>query len=359
MNIAVFLPNWIGDVVMATPAIRAIRQHFPKAHLTGVLKPYVKGVLEGLNWFDEYLPLDKRGHFSQRLLGVSWKLRQRKRHLAVLFPNSFRSGLVAWLGGCRRRVGYNRYGRGPLLTDKFSPVKDAFGQIKPSPVIDAYNLLATTVGCPSPGYRMELSTTQKDEEAANVVWAQGDLYRFSEVVCLNPGAAYGAAKYWPSEYFATLAQKLTDVRGSGVLILCGPKEQEMARHIARLSQRQAVYTLADHTPSLGLTKACVKRSHLLITTDSGPRHFAAAFNKPVVSLFGPTHIPWTITYHQKEICLQKKFPCGPCQLRICPLDHRCMKELLPRDVFVAAVELLNNDSPSAIPNPTLPLRKAS
>jgi heptosyltransferase-2 len=355
MNIAVFLPNWIGDVVMATPAIRAVRQHFSGAHLTAICKPYVTGVLDGLTWFDDQLFLDKKGWWQQRLLGVAWTLRKRGIEIALLLPNSLRSGLVAWLGGCRRRVGYNRYGRGPLLTDKLSPILDAFGKIKPSPVIDAYNLLATTVGCSPPGHQMELATTTKDEIAVVEVWDRGRFQHCREVICLNPGAAYGAAKYWPTEYFASLAQKLVDQRGSGILVLCGPKEKELARHIVALARRDSIHTLAEHPQSIGLTKACVRRADLLITTDSGPRHFAAAFAKPVVSLFGPTHIPWTITYHPKEICLQKKVPCGPCQLRVCPLDHRCMKELLPQDVFFAATELLGR-FPA---RPVVPVRKAS
>ena len=345
MNIAVFLPNWIGDVVMATPAIRALRRHYSDAKLTGVMQRYVTDVTAGLDWFDEQFFLEKKGSLAQRFFGVARKLRKQSTDLAVLFPNSFRSGLTSWLGNCRRRIGYNRYGRGWMLTDKLAPVRDVYGRIKPSPVIDAYNLLAVTAGCQSPGYRMELATTPKDEVGAEEVWQQGKLHKFAEVVCLNPGAAYGAAKFWPTEYFATVAQKLSDSRGSGILVLCGPKETEMARYIAKLARRDNVYTLADHALSIGLTKACVRRADMLITTDSGPRHFAAAFDKPVVSLFGPTHIPWTITYHRKEICLQKKVPCGPCQLRLCPLDHKCMKTLLPQDVFIAATDLLNRFPP--------------
>jgi heptosyltransferase-2 len=104
-----------------------------------------------------------------------------------------------------------------------------------------------------------------------------------------------------------------------------------------------VHTLADAPLSIGLTKACVRRSDLLVTTDSGPRHFAAAFNRPVVSLFGPTHIAWTETYYPLAIHLQKPVPCGPCQLRVCPLDHRCMKELTPAEVYRAATSLLTRE----------------
>ena len=97
-----------------------------------------------------------------------------------------------------------------------------------------------------------------------------------------------------------------------------------------------VRSLADVPLSLGLTKACVRRADLLVTTDSGPRHFAAAFGTPVVTLFGPTHIAWTETYYPKAVHLQKKVECGPCQLRVCPLDHRCMTLLTPDEVFAAA-----------------------
>src|SRR5262249_51631074 len=105
--------------------------------------------------------------------------------------------------------------------------------------------------------------------------------------------------------------------------------------------RPSVYSLADHALSLGLTKACLRRAALLVTTDSGPRHIAAAFDRPVLTLFGPTHIAWTETYHPRSVHLQKKVPCGPCQLRVCPLDHRCMKELGPAEVFSAALDLLD------------------
>src|SRR5207248_1934944 len=116
MNLAVFLPNWVGDAVMATPALRALRQHFRGARLVGVLRPYVAGVLEGGDWLDA-LVLANGGPWAQSLPAVSWRLRREKIDLAVLFPNSFRSALAARLGGCRRRVGYARYGRSPLLTD--------------------------------------------------------------------------------------------------------------------------------------------------------------------------------------------------------------------------------------------------
>jgi heptosyltransferase-2 len=339
-RIAVFLPNWIGDVVMATPAIRALRLHFPDAHLISVLRPYVAGVLEGTSWLDSALFLDPKGPAAQRWPAVGAQLRHEAIDLAVLFPNSFHSAFVAWLGRCRRRLGYARYARSCLLTDSLAPPTAPNGQLVPSPVIEAYNRLAEHLGCPSPSFQMELATTAVDEQAAGTVWEQAGLDSYSEVVCLNPGAAFGSAKYWPAESFADLACHLVDRRRSGVLVLCGPQERDLARTIVERSGRPGVHALADYPLSLGLTKACIRRADLLITTDSGPRHFAAAFDRPVITLFGPTHIAWTETYHTKAIHLQKKVDCGPCQLRVCPLDHRCMKTLAPLEVLTAAEALL-------------------
>jgi heptosyltransferase-2 len=340
MNIAIFLPNWIGDVVMATPAIRAVRQHFAGARLVAVCRPYVLGVLEGSPWFDAHLLLDVNGRWAQRWPAVAWKLRREKIDLAILFPNSFRSALVAWLGGCKRRIGFHRDGRGWMLTDRLESIWDERGLFKPSPIIDDYNRLATAAGCEPPGYRMELFTTAADESAADAIYEKNRIELHDETICLNPGAAFGAAKFWPTESFARLAQDLVDTRGARVLVLCGPSEREQARAIARLANRPAVCSLADEPLSLGLTKALVRRCTLCVTTDSGPRHFAAAFDRPVASLFGPTFIDWTRTYFDKEICLQKQVPCGPCQLRVCPTDHACMKLLSPQEVLAAVQQLL-------------------
>ncbi len=340
MKIAVFLPNWVGDVVMATPALRAIREHFADAYLIGVLKPYVAGVLDGLTWLDRLIFRDTQGPWSRRMPVVITDLRRERPDLAVLFTNSFRSGLMAYLSGCRRRVGFARDGRSALLTDRLEPLRDSSGRLVPSPVIESYNRLAVQVGCPQPGYQMELTTTFRNERAAEAVWRQAGLVACPEVVCLNPGAAFGSAKHWPMDYFVELARLLVDRRGCGVLVLCGPAEKEMASEIARQARHPAIHSLDRHPLSLGLIKACVRRADLLITTDSGPRHFAAAFNRPVVTLFGPTHIGWTETYYPQAVHLQKKVDCGPCQLRTCPLDHRCMKLLTPLEVFTAAQDLL-------------------
>src|SRR5579859_2937090 len=158
MNIAVFLPNWVGDAVMATPALRALRTHFDYARMIGVMKPYVADVFEGGDWFDDIIPANG-GPWSQGVLAVAWRLRRCEIETAVLLTNTFRSALMARLGGCRRRVGYARYGRSPLLTDAVPPLHDELGRLKPSPALDAYNRLVERAGCPRPTRLLELFTT--------------------------------------------------------------------------------------------------------------------------------------------------------------------------------------------------------
>ena len=339
-RIALFLPNWVGDVVMATPAVRAVREHFPAAELVAVCKPYVADVLAGSPWFGDVLLFDKTGPREQGLWAVARRLLRERVDAALLFPNSFRAALAARLGGCRTVVGFSRYGRRFLLGTRLYPKRNLWGRPVPSPVIDDYNRLAVALGTPDPGYRMELFTTPADEAAADAVWERFGLRKYPRLVGLNPGAAFGAAEHWPAESFARLARMLTQRLGCGVTVLCGPSERDMARRIADDSRSPHAFPLSDIPLSLGLTKAVVRRLDLLVTTDSGPRHFAAAFNRPVVSLFGPTHIEWTETYFQKAVHLQKQVPCGPCQKRVCPLDHRCMRALSPDEVFAAADRLL-------------------
>jgi heptosyltransferase II len=351
MNVAVFLPGWIGDAVMATPALRALRQHFSHARVIGIMKPYVAGVLEKALWFDK-IELAGDGTWARSAVPVARRLRRLRIDIAILFPNSFRTALIAWLGGCKERIGYARYGRGPLLTNRLYPAHNDRGRLIPSPALDAYNLLAVAAGCPLPSRRMELFTTPDDELRADEVWSRSNLGNYREVVCLNPGAAFGSAKYWPAEYFAELARSLAQSRGSGVLLLCGPSEKGLAHAIVKAAAHPSVSSLADFPLSLGLTKACIRRSDLLITTDSGPRHFAAAFDRPVITLFGPTHIAWTETYHPRAVHLQKKVDCGPCQLRVCPLDHRCMKELKPSEVMVSVAQLLDSPKNQAVGGPS-------
>jgi heptosyltransferase-2 len=338
MKVVVFCPNLIGDTVMATPAFRALRHGLAGATVVGVIKPHVAPTLDGAPWFDDLVPFDpKARNPSARTWPVLRRLRAERADLAVLFPNSFRSALLATLAGIPRRLGYARGGRGLLLTDRLSYTCGEDGRRLPTPIVESYLTLARHLGCPINSVRPELFTTAADEAAADRVWAKLGMAREDPVVCLNTGGAYGPAKSWPVEHFAALARRLATEGGRAVLVVCGPSERDAARAIVSAADHPRVVSLAGFDLGIGLTKACVRRSALMITTDSGPRHFAAAFGVPVLSLFGPTHIAWTRTYHPHAIHLQHPVPCGPCQKPVCPLGHhRCMRDLTPQAVYNAA-----------------------
>jgi heptosyltransferase-2 len=342
MRIVVFCPNWIGDTVMATPTFRAIRQGFPGATVAAVIKPQVAPTLEGTTWFHEWIPFDPHSRVrEQRSWAVLRRLRRARFDLAVLLPNSLRSAGMAWLARIPRRVGYQRQGRGLWLTDRLHHPRDATGHRLPVPIVESYLKLARHLGCPVDSIRLELATTPADEAAADRVWSALDLSGGEPIVCLNTGGAFGPAKDWPGAHFAQLARRLVGEAGARVLVLCGPRERDAARAIARQAEHPRVVSLADQELGIGLTKACVRRAALLITTDSGPRHFAAAFGTPVLVLFGPTHIAWTRTHHPRAWNLFHPVPCGPCQKPTCPEGHhRCMRDLTPESVFRVTRRLL-------------------
>jgi len=343
MKIALFLPNWVGDAVMATPALRAIRTRFPDAEIAAVLRPPIGDVLAGTDLVDRVLAYGPKSRDPwRRSARFTLRLRYEQFDLAVLFPNSLRTAWLAFAGGAKRRVGFARDARGLLLTDRLTPKSRSV----PNPVLDEYLRLAEHLGCRIDSRRTELALLPQDEERFESFRATLPVeHRSRPFIALNPGGAFGAAKHWPTPHFAALAKRVATELDRAVLVLCGPAERDQAREIVRQSGHPLVASFADAPLSIGLTKAAVARSELLVTTDSGPRHFAPPFNVPVVTLFGPTHIAWSETQVPDSVHLQIPVDCGPCQQRICPLGHhRCMTDLTPDRVFAAIDDLLRRRS---------------
>jgi heptosyltransferase-2 len=354
MSTAIFLPNWIGDVVMATPTLRALRKLVgPDERIVGVMRPYVAEVLAGTPWLDAQLfydPRSKNADIHSRSLVR--KLRAEKLHTAVLLTNSLRTGVLARLSGAKRRVGYARSFRSPLLTDKLAPQVSGrtwYGapRYTPGPVLDYYLELAYALGASPESAQLELAVSPTERAAAERTWQTLGLPGDRPTIVFNSGGAFGAAKLWPNEYFAELARRLVARTDASILMICGPSERDTARDVVAQANHPRVVSLADdrlasQPLSIGLSKACVERASLMVTTDSGPRHFAAAFNVPVVSLFGPTHIEWSENHQPEALHLQKKLPCGPCQQRTCPLGtHQCMRELSVDEVERATLKMLS------------------
>lgn len=346
MRLGVFLPNWIGDVVMATPALRALRKCVgDDGRLVGIMRPYVAEVLAGTTGLDDVILYDKPAtRFAVTSREVFEQLRAARFDRVVLLTNSFRTAWMAWRSGARERIGHAFDARSWLLTHRLPRPRTADGSL--APTLDAYLRLAEAAGAPPEPPQLELATTAADEQAADDAWRKLGLPFGDQVVVLNSGGAYGAAKHWPPEYFAELACRIVAHRNLWVLVNCGPSERGIAREIAmRVGSPRVVSLASVEKLPIGLTKACIRRSRILVTTDSGPRFLGIAFKKPVVTLFGPTDPAATATHYEWETCLSLALECQPCMARTCPLvHHRCMREFTVDQVYPEVARYLDAKS---------------
>lgn len=352
-SIGVFLPNWLGDLVMATPTLRAVRRQFGRpSRLVGIVRPHLAELLAGTDWLDQQWAFDPRaGDPKLGRRALVRRMRRERFDLVILLTNSFHTALLAGLGGAKRRIGYVRYGRGLLLTDRLYPQR-SHGRVVPRPMVETYLRLAEAVGCPPESPRLELATTDSQRRLAEEIWRRLGLRTDGQVIAVNSSGAYGAAKLWPAEHFAELARRVADKLDHDVLVVCGPHERETAREIARRADRPRVFSLADQPLGLATSKACIQRSRLMVSTDSGPRHIAAAFGKPVVTLLGPTLRTWIENPTVREAFASVELDCLGCAKRVCPLGHhRCMRDLSPGVVYAEVVRLLKEEeSLAAVPH---------
>jgi len=342
-RIVVFLPNWVGDAVMFTPTLRALRSRFQGAGMVLVGRAAPVAALTPNPWAGEAI-VDAGGML--RLIG---RLRRVRADLAVLGPNSFRSALLARLGGAGRRVGYDRDGRGWLLTDRLAPPRTPDGAFAVTPALEYYLKLAERLGCEVADRRMELDVCAGDvARAERLLVEAGAAGR--PIVLMNPGAAFGGAKIYPPERMAAVADGLIRSRDVRIVINAAPAERPVARAVESAMSAGRPINLARVDNSLGLVKALVRRARLVITNDTGARHLAAAFGVPVVTIFGATHPGWARIDYEKERIVRVDVPCGPCQKKTCPLPagpehHQCMRKIPPEMVLAAAEELLDLEAP--------------
>lgn len=334
-RILIVIPNWVGDVVLASPVLAAIRAHFADSRITYLMRGYVREIVEGCGWHDSELIWPRGGGI--RVIADTWKLartiRGERFDIALLLTNSFRSGLVCWMGGARRRVGYARDGRTLLLSDRLRPLKRG-GEFVPAPVLDSYCKIAEHVGVTVRDRRLRLGITPA-QEAAGAELARH--YRLADrpYAIINPGAAFGASKCWPADRFAALCDRVHDELSLLPVVVGAPGEAALMRAIAEQAKRPLVCCDKPGT-TLGSLKPLMRDARLLVCNDTGPRHYGAAFNVPTITIFGPTHQEWTDTDYVREIKLQEKVECGPCQLKVCPLDHRCMTRMTVENVLNAS-----------------------
>jgi len=349
-RIVVVLPSWVGDAVMATPTLRAIRELFPEAKISHLMRRHLKPLMMGTPAADRLLTY-RTGKTNKKagrgMFDLAARLRAGRFDLAILLPNSFKTALFCKMAKIPRVLGYDRDGRGFLLTDRLLPRKEK-GKFIPSPIIKAYLGLAQYLGSRQTDLTMRLWVTESDQRRASQVLQRCGLEAAIDhpgksghgpLILLNPGANFGAAKIWLPEYFAELGDRLTEELGATILLSSAPKERQIVDAILKYVKHRPI-DLAANGMTLGALKEIVRRCDLMITNDTGPRHIAAAMDTPVVTIFGPTHPEWTEIYYAKERQVAVKVFCGPCQKKVCPLDHRCMTRVTPAMVFSAATTLL-------------------
>ncbi|MFQ5957096.1 MAG: lipopolysaccharide heptosyltransferase II [Candidatus Brocadiales bacterium] len=339
-NILITAPNWVGDAVMATSSFRCIRENYPNAKISLLLRPYVKGILDGAPWFDEVIEYDPKTKHKQagKYLTLVKKLRKGKYDISFVLPNSFSSALISWLAGINRRVGYVRDNRSWLLTDPIQRPREK-GRFLPSYMGDYYLRLCTSIGCKVGSKKIELFVSSENKKTVDRLFAKHGIADSKPKLLINPGASYGSSKFWNVEGFADTAKLLHKRLNCHVLLVTSSEEKDLAKRIEDAADGSVINLSRDHI-SLELLKALVKKCSLLITVDSGPRHLAVAFNKPVVVLMGPTDPRYTHTKQEMGKVLREAVECAPCHLKTCPTDHRCMKRIKPQRVAEAAMELL-------------------
>ena len=337
MKAAIFLPNWVGDVAMATPALRALRQHWgPEAHIVGVMKPYVREVLDGTTWLNDVILHDakKQGRWTASARLIS-QLRSERFDVAVLLNSSLATAVCAWLAGCKTRLGFARNGRGLFLTHTAKEPHRSSPEFTRS-TVDQYLEIAELITPHVNNRRLELATTQPDREEADRILRALGWSMDAKYVVLNNGGAFGPSKNWPTEHFADLARTVAEQLHRKVLLLCGPAEREIAQKTAALASHSEVKAYTQSVISLGASKELVRRAQAMVTTDTGPRHFASAFEVPSVVLFGPIPSKLSYNYAPTDNALSLNLDCSPCMKRECPLGHhRCMRDLTPASVFSA------------------------
>ena len=340
-TILVACPNWVGDVVMATPALECIRQNLPQARLIGLIRKYARGVVEDGPWFDDIIEINDKTIGG--IIDLVFQLRRLKPDLALILPNSFRSVLIARLGGVGRIYGYRRNGRTALMTGGPEPWRNN-NRITPRPMVDYYMEICRWLKFDTPSQpkpRLFCSDTTL-EDGARLIQSYG-IAPDDMVIGMNPGARFGSSKCWPPEHFARLTEMIAQRWDCKIVLFTGPGEHDIGHQIVKLSRAKIINPGPDQL-DLELLKPLIQRCRLLITNDTGPRHYAVAFDIPVVVIMGPTDPRYTDANLEKTIVVRRDLECAPCHHKECALHHSCMAEILPEEAMEATEKLLQEHS---------------
>ncbi len=340
MKLLIRATNWVGDAIMALPALQAVRNKFPAVQISILALPYVADIYRGQGIADELIPYDRNGEHKgiggkEKLADV---LRSKKFDTALLLQNAFDAAWITWRAGIPERIGYNRDARGVLLT-KPIPVPTA-GEIPAHEKYYYLELLKRAGWIDALPKIPEVSLHVSEEESRH---AEAKLQSFGSQaravrIAVAAGASYGSAKCWPPERFAKAINQLLKERKAEVILFGTPAEAGVSAAIlAGLDQSALDLTGATQIAEL---PALLSRCTAFLGNDSGAMHVAAAVGLPVVAVFGPTDPEGTAPLTPRCTIVQERPYCSPCFLRRCPTDHRCMTAIAPQRVSEGIVKAL-------------------
>lgn len=332
--------NWIGDAVMTLPAIRSLRTTFKKSIISQLLRPSVLPLFEKDPNIDEFIVYDNEFKSVLGRINLSYILRKKRFASAYLFQNAFDAALIAFLAGIPQRIGYNRDGRGFLLT-KPIPFKKEDRKIHH---IDYYlNLLRHS------GIKAEYSAPyifQSIDEQLQSRQLLSEIRR--PILGLNPGAAYGSAKRWLPDRFAEVAEWfIKDLNGS-IVIFGGKNEEFIANEIQILIEKKLGFLKGFLINFAGKTSlrqliGLISECDAIVTNDSGPMHIAYAVGTPLVAIFGSTSPELTGPPKYGNIAIRGNANCSPCFKRKCEYDYiRCMHDISSEEVYYGLKDILPN-----------------
>jgi heptosyltransferase-2 len=328
VNVVVRLPNWLGDTVMAVPALAAVRAAWPGARVLAA-GPWV-ALLAGQGLADVLVDYPRR--WGGRLRAAD-SVSAFAPDLAILLPGSFESALSAWYWGARRRVGFATGGRSELLTDALPLPEPRAHQV------DEYLALVEHCGAPA-GTRQPVLAPPPAEgteraEARRLLAEAGVTARGGAPrVGIHLGAAYGPAKVWPVERVAGFCRVLAEA-GAAAVLLGAPADAPAAASV--VAAAPAASLVGRDRPAL--LPAVLAELDVLVSGDTGVAHLAAALGTPVVTLFGPTD-PRLTAPRGPAAAVTHPVPCAPCFYRQCPIEHPCLRGVAPARVWAAARDLL-------------------
>jgi heptosyltransferase II len=332
--------NWLGDLVLSLPALRALRAAFANATLSVLIRQELAGFFDGIHWIDEVIPYTMRagirGWTDQRKIIAA--LRVHRFDLAVIFPNSFRSALWTMLAGVPRRAGYATDCRRFLLTNHTVP--KAYAK-KDHQRFYWLGMISDTLGISpavsdSVSYRLEVS--QQSVVRVKQWLASHRRNRDAPLIAISSAAAYGPAKEWPPPYYAKLIDLLREVAGAECILLGTPSEWSKCQEIAAMSRAGAL--VAAGNTDIGELKALLSLCNGFAGNDSGAMHLAAALGIPAVGIFGSTNPARTGPVGPKTTVIYHSVPCSPCLKRTCRFGHyQCLHGITPKEIAAALSQL--------------------